>query len=281
MVIHMLNFGPKRIISRILEEKNKGLKNLMLFLLSRFLRYSRLCYFFTLDLAGCKIQFSPLAVPTSLFVSGDLEPETTIFLQSNLREGDVYIDIGANVGTTTLVAAKAVGDTGVVICFEPNKKTYKALTANIKKNCYCNILAKQCALGSKEGAVLFSDKNNDDMNRVSVERNGISVQLATLDSYTDHINNIRLVKIDVEGYEMEVLQGAIQTLKKTEMVFFESIEQNAQNYNNSVSSLILFLRQNNFRIRDINLIKEFNGSEAPDQYPTNLVGIKINNAINS
>lgn len=281
MVIHMLRSSPKRVISRMLEEKNKGLKNLTLFLLSRFLRYSRLCYFFTLDLAGCKIQFSPLAVPTSLFVLGDLEPETTAFLQSNLRKGDIYIDIGANIGTTTLVAAKAVGDAGIVFCFEPNKRTYKALITNIKKNKFSNILAKQCALGSKEGTVLFSDKNNDDMNRVSIGGEGNTVPLSTLDSYTNHINNIRLMKIDVEGYEMEVLQGAVQTLKKTEMVFFESIEQNAQNYNNSVSLLIFFLKQNSFRIEDTNFKKEFDGSEAPDQYPTNLVGVKINNVTSS
>ena len=274
------NLNFKRIILRIIEEKNKGFKNSLFFFTSRLLRYSRLCYFFTLDLAGCKIQFSPLAVPTALFVSGDLEPETTIFLQGHLQSGDVYVDIGANVGTTTLVAAKAVGESGIILCFEPNKKTYKALITNINKNNFSNILAKQCALGSKEGTVLFSDKNSDDMNRVSVVGEGDTVPLSTLDSYTKNIGKIKLLKIDVEGYEMEVLQGSVQTLKKTEMVLFESIERNALNYGRSISEIILFLKQNNFRIVDMGFTMEYNGTKASDQYPTNLVGLKINNATN-
>lgn len=281
MVIHMLNLNYKRIFSRLDEEKMKGVKNMILFLLSRFLRYSRLCYFFTLSVGDCKIQFSPLAIPTSLFVNGDLEPETTIFLQKKLRKADVYIDIGANVGTTTLVAAKAVGENGIVFCFEPNERTYKALTVNISKNKFSNILAKQCALGHKEGVVSFSDKNNDDMNRVGIDGEGRVVKLATLDSFLGHINDIRLIKIDVEGYEINVLQGATETLNKTDMVFFETIEDNAKNYGFKVRDLIAFLKLHNFRIMDTNIAKEYQGNEDPSSYPYNLVAVNTRRNINS
>lgn len=270
----MLKISYKRLISRFMEEKNKGTKNLVLFLLSRFLRYSRFCYFFTIEFAGCKMRFSPLAVPTSLFVNGDLEPGTTEFLQKNLKDGDVYIDIGANVGTTTLVAASVVGNSGIVLCFEPNKRTYKALTENIKINKFNNILSKQCALGDSNGVVYFSSGDNDDMNRITEDRIGNTVQLATLDSYTQHLNKIRLIKIDVEGYELRVLRGAILTLAKTDIVLFESIEKNAQNYGFRIRDILDFFQSHNFRIMDMSLGSEYHDDENFFLYPANLVAVR-------
>lgn len=275
----MKNLTSKRIFRRLVEEKNKGIKNILLFSLSRFLRYSRLCYFFTLEVSGCKIQFSPLSVPTSLFVSGDLDPEMTAFLRSSLNKGDIYIDIGANVGTTTLVAAKAVGDEGIVFCFEPNKKTYKALRANIRKNGFTNALAKECALGGEEGVALFYDNNNDDMNRVSTSGEGNPVQLGKLDSYMRHFKDIRLIKIDVEGYEINVLRGAKETLEKTDMVIFESIEKNARAYGLSITDLITFFTECHFKVMDITYTKEFKGTEDSVEYPFNLVAVNTKRGV--
>lgn len=276
-----MNFtSGRRILNRLIQEKNKGVKNLTLFFLSRFLRYSRFCYFFTLKVGGCKIRFSHHAIPASIFVSGDLDPETTIFLQKKLRKGDVYIDIGANVGTTTLVAAKTVGLAGVVFCFEPNKSAYLALLENIKINNLNNVMAKQYALGSTEGTVSFSNNNNDDMNRIADSTGGSLVSVAILDSFSRHISGIRLIKIDVEGYEMEVLAGAVETLKKTDMVIFESIEKNAQKYGFKVSDLISFFRAHNFRIMETDLIIEHKEDEDPSKYPYNLVAINLLRQVN-
>lgn len=243
---------PKQLLikikRRLNEEFSKGFKNLFLFILSRFLRYSRLCYFFSLEIGGYKIQFSPLAIPTSMFVLGDLEPETTTFLKSYLKKGDTYVDIGANVGTTTLVGRSAVGDTGLVFCFEPNKKTYKALAHNIRKNNLTNIVARDVALGDMEKDIMFLDNDNDDMNAVSTDGTGKVVSMYTLDSFTKNLSTIHLLKIDVEGYEKYVFEGGEETLKKTNAVFFEYSEANYSQFKYTFEEIFELLESLGFEI---------------------------------
>lgn len=135
------------------------------------------------------------------------------FLLHFLRENDLFVDIGANVGSYTILASAQIGANSIAI--EPIPSTYKNLTQNIYVN---NIEAKvqshNIALGSENGEISFTS-SLDTMNHVSNEKsdNDIIVTVSTLDNILKDKSVPALIKIDVEGFETEVLKGASLTLK--------------------------------------------------------------------
>ncbi len=140
---------------------------------------------------------------------GLLEFNEMSFVLHMLRENDVFGDIGANVGVYSILASVNAG--AFTISAEPVPVTYAHLTRNVKvNNAEEKITALQCGVGDKEGVLKFTD-NFDTINGVVVnqdtDEHTVSVQVKTLDSiFRD--KKPALLKIDVEGYEWQVLQGA-------------------------------------------------------------------------
>lgn len=135
------------------------------------------------------------------------------FLLHVLREEDLFVDIGANVGSYTVLACSAIGAKGY--CFEPVPSTYSRLMTNIRINdIQKNVIALNMAMGNAEGEIYFSSDQNC-MNHVIVDDeqtdNKIIVKVSTLDEELK--GNPFLMKIDVEGYETPALEGAENTLK--------------------------------------------------------------------
>jgi len=135
------------------------------------------------------------------------------------KEGDIVIDVGAHVGKYTLYAAKLVGSNGKVIAIEANPDNYEQLLKNIKLNNFNNILSYNYVItnedfvkckcinpNSKDDAV-FSFTKDDEGNIIG----------RTIDSilYENKIQKVDWVKIDVEGKEVEVLQGMTETIKNS------------------------------------------------------------------
>ena len=119
-----------------------------------------------------------------------------------LQENSIYIDIGANIGTTSL-AANAVFKEISIHSFEANPTTFKILQSNIRLNKAENIITYSLALGSVNGFVKFENKGTDDQNSVSNDNdtnNTIKVEIKKLDDLIKH-TEIRLIKIDFEGFE--------------------------------------------------------------------------------
>jgi FkbM family methyltransferase len=164
------------------------------------------------------------------------------FIAKLLREGDVYVDVGANVGNTTLAAAVAVGHAGHVYSFEAHPRTYKYLLGSIacNKNLISRITTKNVALGEKNGEVFFTDLQNDDINKVA-HSGKVKVKLETLDEQ-DFPEKINVLKIDVEGYEYFVLQGARDTLLKTDILIFESFTENYKTFDVNLEDVIIYLQ---------------------------------------
>jgi FkbM family methyltransferase len=136
-----------------------------------------------------------------------------------LKEGDVFIDIGANVGFYTLLASTLVGDTGQVHAFEPTPSTFKILAENQqgKKNIHLN----QLAIGPQEGEAILADFGllECGLNSMCIlELEGIpsekiTVKTMTLDAYCKEKDIApTMIKVDVEGFEFDVLKGAVETL---------------------------------------------------------------------
>jgi FkbM family methyltransferase len=142
------------------------------------------------------------------------EFEDMAFVVHALRPGDLFLDVGANIGSYTVLAAKVSG--AAVVAVEPVPSTYEALVANIDVNEISTMVeAVNCGLARLPGELKFT-VGNDTTNHVVTEQetNGndtVSVSVATFDELT-RLRCPLLAKIDVEGFESEVLAGARRTL---------------------------------------------------------------------
>jgi FkbM family methyltransferase len=136
------------------------------------------------------------------------------FLLHFLRSEDCFVDVGANIGSYTILASAHVG--AETIAFEPSPRTFKNLMDNIYiNNCNRKVSAYQTSLGACDGSIGMTfaiDAMNNHIAQTE-DLSSISVKMVSLDEMLLNHNVPTLIKIDVEGYETEVLKGAQQTLK--------------------------------------------------------------------
>lgn len=152
----------------------------------------------------------------------------TIWFAANLiREGDICIDAGANMGHYTLLMASKVGSNGKVISFEPQPKYFQMIAESIKLNNYDNfVFVDDRALWKISGEKLkfYISENPNNSGTSSLVNHGlylsedrsIEVITITLSDYLKqaNISQVRLIKIDVERTEVEVLKGMSSLLAK-------------------------------------------------------------------
>ena len=139
------------------------------------------------------------------------------FLLHSLQKDDLFIDIGSNVGSYTILASAVIGAKSV--SFEPIPTTYEKLCTNIKLNNLENkVLTYNLGLGETEGLLQFtSNKNccNHAIAQGESSKHTVDVQVKTLDQML--IKNPSIIKIDVEGYETLVLNGGEETLQNSNL----------------------------------------------------------------
>jgi FkbM family methyltransferase len=172
-------------------------------------------------------------IPQHLYFLGEYEEKELRFIENFLDEGDVFIDVGANIGLFSLVAAEAVGVSGKVYAFEPFQKNYDALMTNLSLNLVNNVTPEKQAISDEEGElILYLDESENNPGMVS--RFGGSHTLTenviatTLDAYlADKQLSPRLIKIDIEGGELMALKGMEKTLKEVRPTLLVEIIQNA------------------------------------------------------
>lgn len=139
------------------------------------------------------------------------EFEDMMFVLHFLRDSDLFIDIGANIGSYTLLGAKEIE--AKTISIEPIPKTFKRLEDNLRLNkIEKNVTALNIGLGSEKGELKFT-KSLDTGNHVAMrnEKNTINVPVEKFDDIII-VKKMTLVKIDVEGFETEVLKGMSNSL---------------------------------------------------------------------
>jgi FkbM family methyltransferase len=142
------------------------------------------------------------------------EFEDMAFVMHALRAGDVFVDVGANVGTYTVLASGVAGAS--TFSFEPVPSTFRHLSDNIRINDLGTLVsAKNFAIGRERGEIRFTS-GLDTMNRALAEgesaKEAIQVPVDRLDNSLDG-QSPTLIKIDVEGYETDVLDGATEALR--------------------------------------------------------------------
>ena len=144
-------------------------------------------------------------------------------MKSNLRAGDTFWDVGANIGLFSLLAAKVVGPKGRIFSFEPAPDVFQLLCANIRG--LRTIRAIQCGVGNADSVATFAAQgvssaasfveevtkiNQSFLPEIPIRK--VEVNIRKLDTLVKELVEPNLVKIDVEGFEFEVLKGARELL---------------------------------------------------------------------
>lgn len=139
-------------------------------------------------------------------------------LSQLIRPGMTVLDIGANFGTNTYVASKAVGETGKVFAFEPDPYNYQGLTDYIKSEKLTYVIPMNLALSNKQGQTnLYLDDINIGNHSLVQEnlytgKTHVKVNTDTLDNLKEQIGEVDFICIDVQGAEPLVFEGAKQML---------------------------------------------------------------------
>jgi FkbM family methyltransferase len=135
-------------------------------------------------------------------------------LDALVKPGMTVVDVGANVGVYTRYLAGLVGKSGRVHAFEPSPANFHRLQGHVAH--LPNVLQHQAAVGNRSGSTLLymSEAMNVDHHTYDAGdgRKGIEVPIVSLDDYFKQGERVDLVKIDVQGHEMNVLEGAKRVL---------------------------------------------------------------------
>jgi FkbM family methyltransferase len=177
-------------------------------------------------------------------------PEILQVLQQFVRPGDTVLDIGAQLGYFSLHAARLVSPTGRVYCFEPDPRSFARLEHAIRLSRIDWIKSFQTALSAREGTMDFylsptlgwstgvKNSHLEDLQQVSVRTSPLDL----LVSQGEIPSRMRLVKIDVEGFEMEVLRGMRNVLATSRPILVLEINvQMLHAQGTSPSEIVRFL----------------------------------------
>jgi FkbM family methyltransferase len=179
-------------------------------------------------------------VGKAVYYVGDLDRRITRVIDRIVRPGDTVLDIGANLGIVTMRLASLVGNGGLVHAFEPNPRLIALLLRTVERNAAQNVRVHAHALGAEECELdlTFPEENlgmaTMENRQFAKEWNKIRVPVKTLSSVARELElgHVRLVKIDVEGYEEMVFRGALDWMSANppDAILFESYSHNTQHF---------------------------------------------------
>ena len=185
------------------------------------------------------------------------------YIRTSLHAGDICFDVGACFGVVTLPMARLVGNNGHVYSFEAEQNNYSNLSRNIKLNNLYNVTPCNKGVFSSENGfelnVHKKEEYGDHAMRLQSENilfDSQMVETVTLDSFCDanNIKYIDLLKIDVEGLEVEVLNGGKKLLMSNSIkrIIFEVSERLLNNYGRTINDLVSVFIEYGYTIHMIN-----------------------------
>jgi FkbM family methyltransferase len=165
-----------------------------------------------------------------LRASGCLEPRTTALFERILRPGNSCVDVGAHVGYHSLLAARLVGASGRIFAIDPQPYNCAKILANAERNGFANITVIAAAVAEADGFAALKNQTRQDKARLTLAGPGVNDGALTfivpkitlrwlLETYK--LRPVHLLKIDVEGFEREVLDGAGDAIRAIENIVFE------------------------------------------------------------
>jgi len=220
---------------------------------------------------GLRIILDPMEwEQADILRDGLSEPLTTKLFGEILKSGDTYVDVGANIGYHTLIARHHVGPQGVVHAVEPQPYNADRILENWRCNNFENITVHVAAAGSEPGFISLPQQPATGRSQLSLGQNESTPQLSfrvpvvRLSSVLASLNKIRLLKIDVEGFEEQVLAGLGEEFSKIENVILEILPVVLAKDPESFSVLRLLLENRFTQWRTVNGSSWHPGDDLPE-----------------
>jgi FkbM family methyltransferase len=210
----------------------------------------------------------PNDLTKQLFITGCYEPNEFYLLSNWLKPGMTVLDVGANDGVYALFAARFVGEQGCVIAFEPSDREFDRLNANIELNQLKSIQPFKIGLADSPGERILKlaiDAHAGQNTLGTFVYPGVReerlqpITMQTLDTFIQEqaIQQIDVIKVDIEGTEFAFLQGAKQTLETHHpLILIELLEDALAAQNTSSLEVVTFLKSLGYQIF---IISQFTG----------------------
>lgn len=207
------------------------------------------------------------------------EKQELAYVQKTLQPGQIFYDIGANFGLYSVLASQTVGANGCVYAFEPAPETYKNLQKNTQS--LKNIKAFPYAVGAENGTLqLHFDSNKPGCSSAltSLGQAATAVPVIKIDTFLQEgkIQPADFIKIDVEGYEYEVLQGLMSSVKPNTVILCEFNPSFLRHVGRNPQDFLDFVHSN---FKSVHFIHELNGQLLPITKEQDLRGQIVSNLV--
>lgn len=173
----------------------------------------------------------------------------------------IIFDVGTNFGYLSLVWANSIAQDGLVVAFEPNTNVFSSFKKSISANNLKNIVqTSNLAVGKTNGKIqlfLGTTTSNTLEENGETKGNAVSVEMVSLDSFISKKNFLRMdiIKIDVDGIELDILEGAKELIEKFSPIFIVET--------NNDTRIIDFFWQRNYHVLDMALNPYITGNSLP------------------
>jgi FkbM family methyltransferase len=186
----------------------------------------------------------------------------------------VVVDVGANIGALAVSCATAVGPSGRVFAIEANPSTFRYLTENVELNGLSQVTCLNYAAGAQSGELRFTDDvKSAEQNTVDPE-GPLVVPSEPLDALIPPDVDIAVLKIDVEGFEKFVLQGASATLGRTKRVYLEVWDDHFQRFGYRTGDVLEALSGAGFETYRVDEEGQLFGTEGAGRVCENLLALR-------
>lgn len=194
-------------------------------------------------------------VQRHIFLQGQFDEITRRLMHAVCRRGDCVLDVGANVGYFTMVAARAVGPVGAVHAFEASPVIAPLLRRNLRLNRMRQVTVHELAVSDRHGRLTFHTSTPDQRGRSSIRDLGdasahtAEVPTLPLDAMLDDLPPVRLVKMDIEGAEPLALAGMRNLLRRdTPYLLLEMTDDWFRQMGSSAERICAELRAQGYRL---------------------------------
>jgi FkbM family methyltransferase len=191
--------------------------------------------------------------------NGNFEPVETEIVKKEIKENDIILDIGANIGYYSLIFAQLTGKSGKVYSFEPDPTNFEILKKNILVNKHENVILENKAVSNKEGNLkLYLSTENNGMHRIYPSKwckDSIDINSIKIDNYFNiKKQKIDFVKLDIEGAEYDALLGMESIIQNNEniIIFIEFVPASLEEHGTNPEDVLDFFINEGFKIFRIN-----------------------------